>query len=479
MNDMILILNYSDEFAMEAARRLRAEQVYSVIVSGMTTARQIREMAPRGIVMAGERVNGAGVFDAGVLDLGIPVLALGHAAHMMLAAQGGASAGVALKERKVSISYGDSELFTGLGGERYIEEALMLMLPPDVQMSASASGCTIAFEIPQKKQYGVQFELERNDPDGTALLKNFALGICGCEAWWSIRAAMCEVERAIREAAEKGGRAVCAVSGGVDSTVVALMAKQAYGERMTAVFVDTGLMREGEADEVAQMYEELQIPLLRVDRSGIVLDALAHKRGMQEKHEIVSRCLYAEMANQSAALPDATTLIMGGNYTDFLHADKRREAESVSGMTLLQPLSTLFKSEVRAIARELGLSETISERKSFPSLGLGTRIIGEVTRERLLALRTADTIFAEEIGAAGLERKLYKYFPIITGGFPCAGDEIVVLRAVTPSGGMLLPARLPHDLLERTTKRIMESVPQIQRVLYDQTPTPVGKETFA
>lgn len=479
MNDKILILNYSDEFAMDVARRLRAEQVYSVIASGMTTAAQVREMAPRGIIMAGECVGGCGVFDAGLLDLNIPVLALGHAAHMMLAAQGGASAGVALKDRKVAIEYGKSELFEGLSGERYIEEALMLMLPPDVQMSASAGGCTIAFEIPAKKQYGVQFELERNDPDGTAMLKNFALHICGCEAWWSIEAAMREAESLIAAEAEKGGRAVCAVSGGVDSTVVAMLARRVYGERMTAVFVDTGLMREGEADAIAGLYASLQIPLLRVDRSGIVLDALANKRGMKEKHEIVTRCLHEEMANQAAAIPDARTLMLGGNYTDSLRADRRAQAESASGMTVLQPLGTLFKSEVRAIARELGLDESVAERKPFPSLGLGTRVIGEVTRERLLALRTADTLFDEEIRAAGLERKLYKYFPIITGGFPTAGDEIVVLRAVTPSGGLLLPARLPHDLLERTTRRIMEEVPQIQRVLYDQTPTPVGKETFA
>ena len=190
MNDMILILNYSDEFSMEAAKRLRAEHIFCQIISGMTTAGQIREIAPRGILMTGEPVGGTGVFDAEILQLGVPVLALGHAAHMLLAALGGASAGAALKDRTAMVTYGDSPLFSGVAdGERYIPEALTLMLPPDVAMIASASGCTIAFENTAKKQYGVQFEFERNDPDSSAILTNFARDICGCDAWWTMEAA--------------------------------------------------------------------------------------------------------------------------------------------------------------------------------------------------------------------------------------------------------------------------------------------------
>ena len=183
MNDMILILNYSDTFSREIALRLRGEQVYGRIVSGMTTSAQIADLQPRGIILSGAAANAPGVFDAGILDLGIPVLALGHASHMLLAAQGGASAGIALTDKKASVRYEDSPLFTDLtGGERYMKELMTLMLPTDVQMIASAAGCTVAFENRAKKQYGVQFELERNDPEGSTILKNFARDICGCEA---------------------------------------------------------------------------------------------------------------------------------------------------------------------------------------------------------------------------------------------------------------------------------------------------------
>lgn len=480
MRDMILILNYSNEFAVEAARRLRKEQVYSRIVSGMTTASQIRELNPRGIVMTGERECGAGVFDAGILELGIPVLALGHAAHMLLAAQGGASADVALRDRKAAIAYEKSELFEGFTtSERYIKEALMLMLPPDVQMSASAGGCTIAFEKAAKKQYGVQFELERNDPEGSAILKNFAVDICGCETWWTTEAAMNEAEATLTSAAAKGGKAVCAVSGGVDSTVAAMLAHRAYGDRMTAVFVDTGLMREGEADDVASMYEALGIPFLRVNRSGVVLEALVGKRGMDEKRDVVGRCLEEEMISQAASMPEADTLVLGDNYSDLIHSGGRVSHGEVGQLTPVAPLEALFKEEVRAIAKLLGLDEGLVQRKPFPSLGLGARIIGEVTGERLHALRTAEAIFAEEIRLADQERKLYKYFPVLAGGSMPIEGEMVILRAVTQSGGQLIPARLPYDLTERTARRILESAPQIVRVFYDQTPTAVGKESFS
>lgn len=480
MQDMILILNYSDEFALEAAKRLRAEQVYCKIVAGMTTATQIREMEPRGILLTGEAASGAGVFDAGILELGIPVLALGHAAHMLLAAQGGASADVSLKEKKAAIHYGESPLFAGLDeGERYIQEALTLMLPPDVQMSASAASCTIAFEKPEKKQYGIQFELERNDPEGSTILKNFALDICGCTRWWSIEAAMDAAESALKAAADKGGSAVCAVSGGVDSTVAAALTHRAFGDRMTAIFVDTGLMRMDEGESIAKRYEAMGIPLLRVDRSGVVLEALAHKTSMSDKHSVVARCLHEEVVRQSASMPNATTLVLGNNYSDYLQGGSRSAGWEDCALEVIEPLETLFKSDVRGIAQVLGLDETIVERKPFPALGLGARIIGEVTQDRLHMLRMADAIFSEEIELAGLGRKLHKYFPVLASAAPLIGSETIILRAVTRSGGQLLPARLPYDLIERTVQRIRRQTPQTVRVFFDYTPTPVGQESFA
>lgn len=479
MNDMILILNYSDEFAMEAARRLRAEHIYCQIISGMTTAGQIREIAPRGILLTGEPGSGAGVFDAQILGLGIPVLAMGHAAHMLLAAQGGASAGVAMADRKAMIEYGESLLFARVAdGERYIPEALTLMLPADVQMTASASGCTIAFENAVKRQYGVQFELERNDPDGTTILTNFARDICGCNAWWTIDAALHEAQTALDEAAARGGRAICAVSGGVDSAVAAYLAHRAYGDRMTAVFVDMGLMREGESEWVQAQYEAMNVPLLRIDRSGVVIEALAGKLAMQEKAEIVMRCMHEEIERQAASMPQTDTLILGSNYSDYLRSGANEEDWSSCGLRVVEPLQMLFKEEICDAARALGLDRELAEKKPFPALGLGARIMGEVTPERLHAMRVAETIFGGEIREAGLERKLYKYFPVFYGGMSAMGGETIILRAVTLSGKLLTPARLPYDLIERTVEKILAKAPTVARVLYDQTPTQVGQESF-
>ena len=477
MNDMILVLNFSNEFALETARRLRAEQVYSQVVSGMTTAAQIREIAPRGIILAGEACCSSGVLDAGILELGIPVLALGHAAHMLLAAQGGACAGTAINEKKSAIQFEKSPLFVDVqGGERYFREALMLMLPPDVQMIASASGCTIAFEQPQKKQYGIQFELERNDPDGSIILMNFARDICGCTPWWTTEAAVTQAQEMLLAAAKQEGRAVCAVSGGVDSTVAAVLAHKAFGDRMTAIFVDNGLLRAGERENAIALFDHLGIPLVCVDRADTVLDALAGKRGRQEKNSVVADCLYNEVARQTADMPDTAFFVRGMNYSDFLH--QRYGHEDEYNLTVLDPLGAMFKAEVREAALLLGLPQELSEKKPFPALGLGDRIIGEVTRERLSLLRSAEKIFDEEIRAAGLDRKLYKYFPILAGRVMDSSGEMVILRAVTRTGGMLLPARLPHDLIERTTQRMMEKTPACRRVFYDYTPTPVERESF-
>lgn len=478
MQDMILILNYSDEFSMEIARRLRAEQIHARIAAPETTAEQVKALAPRGVILSGEAGGKGAALDEAILRLGIPVLALGHAAHLLLGSLGGASADTAISEKKALIQYGDSALFAGVReGERYLKQAQTLMLPIGVTETASAAGCTMAFEDREKKQYGVQFELERNDPEGTTILMNFARGICGCSAWWTIDAAREQAEAVLADAAAQGGHAVCAVSGGVDSTLAALLTHRAFGDRMTAIFMDTGLMREGEAEEIRATFDALDIPLLIVDRSGEILERLAHKRGIDEKRTVVTDRLYEEMLRQSASIEGNKTLVLGTNYSDFLRSGSSAPRWNESGMAVVEPLMELLKEEVRDIARMLGVSEAVVERKPFPALGLGARIVGEVTGERLHALRTAEAIFREEIRAAGLERKLYKHFPVLFGG-ETVGGELLVLRAVTLSGGQLVPARLPYDLVERTVQRIMEATPAVGRVFYDETPTLVGRETF-
>ena len=479
MNDMILILNYSEEFSLEVARRLRTERVYGRIISGMTTAAQVKDIAPKGVILCGAAGNAPGVFDAGILDLGIPVLALGHASHMLLAAQGGASAGVAIAERKANIQYEKSGIFVGLeGGERYLKEVMTLMLPLDVQMIASAGGCTIAFEQAEKRQYGVQFELERNDPEGTAILKNFARDICDCAAWWTEEAYRREGEIMLTHAAEEGGFALCSVSGGVDSAVAARMAHEAFGERMAALFVDTGLMREGEAQRIQDTFGAMGIPLRCVDRSAEVLEALKGRSAMKDKRAVVVALLHDEVLRQVTACGEHAALVLGTNYSDIWSGGMQDEWYH-EGVNVEEPLRGLFKDEVRVMARQMGFDEELASRKPFPALGLGARIVGEVTQSRLDALRIAERVFREEIQEAGFERKLYKYFPILAGEDGGMSGEMIILRAVTLSGAMLMPARLPYDLVERTVARIREEAPHIVRVFYDQTPTPVGQETFA
>lgn len=479
MQDMILILNYSDEFSMEIARRLRAEQIHARIAAPEISVQKVEALAPRGVILSGEAAGKGAVLDEGILGLGIPVLALGHAAHRLLTSLGGASADAAICEKKALVRYGESALFAGMReGERYLKQARTLMLPIGVAETANAAGCTIAFEDAQKRQYGVQLELERNDPEGTTLLMNFARGICGCSGWWTVDAARKQAEDVLKGAAAQGGYAVCAVSGGVDSTLAALMAHRAFGDRMTAIFMDTGLMREGETEEIRATFEALGIPLRVIDRSGEILERLAHKLGSDEKRKVVTDRLYDEMICQSASIEGSKTLVLGTNYSDFLHNGSSAPRWQACGMTVVEPLMELLKEEVRDIARMLGIGEQVVERKPFPALGLGARIVGEVTGERLHALRTAEAIFREEICLASLDHKLYKHFPVLIGG-DAMGGELLVLRAVTLSGGQLVPARLPYDLVERTVQRILETTPAVGRVLYDETPTAVGQETFS
>ena len=287
---------------------------------------------------------------------------------------------------------------------------------------------------------------------------------------------MREAEHPLAAAAEGGSRAVCAVSGGVDSTVAAVLAQRAFGARMTAVFVDTGLMRAAEIGDMEARFDALGVPLRIENRADAILRALAGKKSMEEKRAVVSAFI-CEQLLRVCGEEGAQTLVFGGNYSDTLQGGS--EDWQCDSVAVVSPLQTLLKGEVRDLGAELGLDELLVSRKPFPMLGLGARIIGEVTRERLSALHEAEAIFQEELAAAGLLRKLYKGFPVLAQGLSPMDGEMIVLRAVTESGAWLMPARLPPDLLERTSQRILRAAPQVTRVLYDETPTPVGRETFA
>jgi len=479
MHDMILILNYSDEFSIEIARRLRAEQVYARIVPGDTKADEIAVIAPRGVILSGRATGRGGGFDAKIVKLGIPVLAMGHASHMLLSAMGGACADTAIAGKKAMIRYGSSVLFAGVdSGERCIEDARTLMLPPNVRETGEAGGCTIAYEDEEKLRFGVQFVLERNDPDGSAILKNFVRDVCGSTPWWSEERALEQACDVLGQAARNTGYALCGVSGGVDSTVAAILTHRAFGGRMKAVFVNTGLLREGEAEEVCALFESIGVPYECVDRSAEILAALRGCYDRAGKREIVTGIMHDEMVSRGRAMEGIVTMVLGTNYSDFLHSGSNKRKWIDSGMHIAEPLLELFKEEVRGIALRVGLDERAAGRKPFPALGLGARILGEVTAERIEALRAAEAIFREEIREAGLERKLYKYFPVLAGS-ETAGGEMMILRAVTLSGSMLVPARLPYDLVERTVQRIQERYPAIVRVFYDQTPTQLGRESFS
>lgn len=478
MNDMILILDHTQEIGQELARRLRAEHICAQIAPAGTNAEAIRASGACGLILCGELNASSDMLDPEIVELGIPVLALGRAAYGLLGLLGGAHADVAISEKKTMMTHNRSPLFTGIAdGERFFAQAHTLMLPADVTPAASAGGCTIAFEDTERKMYGVQFDLERNDPEGSVILMNFVMDICGCQSTWTLENALAKAKAALARAAEQGGHALCAVSGGVDSALCALLAHHAFGERMTAIFVDTGLMREGEADDVRMSMEALGIPMTCVDLSGEILSGLAHKHGMEEKRSVVVERMYAEILKQSAVIPGEKTLVLGTNYSDFLESGSGAPKWRRSGMKVVEPIENLFKDEIRAIAQMLGMGEELVGRKPFPALGLGARIVGEVTSQRLDALRAAEAIFRKEIQQAGLERKLYKYFPILIGG-EAFGREMMVLRAVTLSGGQLTPARLPHDLLERTVEQILAQIPTVSRVLCDQTPTALGEESF-
>ncbi len=474
--DMMLILDFGGTQAQSLARRVRSSGVYCEVLPCDTPVENITGENVRGILMAGDGRR-EGSADVSVWNAGLPVLAMGFSARKMAEALGGRDMGAVLTEHMLELELTASPLFESLTGcERYIHRLDALELPEGFDAIAQSDGMTAAFANEEKKLYGMQFEIESNDPDGLTMLDNFLSGICGCERWWSTEAFMELAIPRIRE--QVGGRnALMALSGGVDSSVCAALMLRAIGSQLHCIYVDTGLMRKGDTEMVRRVFlEDMGIQMTVVDARARFLARLRGITDPAEKWRAVSEEFAAIYEEEARKLPSVDFLVQGTIYTDVLDGYSKDDF-SASGMetALIEPVRELFKDEVRELGEKLGLPPEVVGRQSFPGAGLGIRIIGEVTEEKLHLLREADAIWHEEILQAGLNKRIRRYFAVLSET-ASSGEKhcslVVALRALGAAGSSYTAYRMPYDLLERVTERILTELPQVDRVVYDTTTTP-------
>lgn len=478
MQDTILILEHDRALAGLIARTLRGQQIYCEPVPFTITQKQVQGRGARGLIVAA--VPGAAVslhaFDTALLAMGVPVLALGGMAGALCRHGGGEASPCPCEGESMPLTLSGDPLLAGIdGGERMLHDLWALQLPAGCRCLASAGERCIGYVHGDAPVYAMQYPIERNDPDAVRLLFNFADAVCGMPQDWTEEAIMRHASAAIADASA-GGPVLCAVSGGVDSAVCAQLARQAVGERLTCVFIDTGLFRQGEPQAVLTTYREtLGLNTLRVDAAPSFLQALEGIRTAQEKEQTVSALLAQALYRQAQALPGTRALVLGTNYNDRLYGTGQAVGEGIGespeGLRVCEPLRNLFKDEVRRLARALQLPTPLSERQPYPASGLALRVLGALTGRRLALLRAADAFFSDEVRAAGHERRLWQYYATLSENPDEREGYAVILRACQACSGEACASRLPYDLLERVAARILRELPEVTRVLYDLTPS--------
>jgi GMP synthase (glutamine-hydrolysing) len=504
LNAPVLVVDFGAQYAQLIARRVREAHVYSEIVPHTITASEVAARRPAGIILSGgpKSVNVAGApsLDAGIYDVGVPVLGICYGAQLIARQLGGVVDGGGRGE------YGRTELALSA------PSALFGSVPPvfDVWMShfdaiaeapagfvATAStrdAPVAALEDRARGIYGVQFHPEvAHTHGGQEILKAFLYDVCSCRPSWTMTSVIEASVEAIRQQVGSQ-RVICGLSGGVDSAVAAALVHKAIGAQLTCVFVDTGLLRAGEADQVeATFREQFNIDLVHVKAGDRFLAALDGVVDPERKRKIIGETFIRVFEEAAADLGDARYLVQGTLYPDIIESGTRDAAKikshhNVGGLPddmqfeLVEPLRNLFKDEVRAVGEELGLPEEIVWRQPFPGPGLAVRIVGAITSERVAILQAADAIVTEEVRRAGLYRELWQSFAVlpVVRTVGVMGDERtyahpVVIRAVTSDDAMTADwARLPYEVLERLSSRIINEVPGVNRVAYDITSKPPG-----
>ncbi|MDA8229544.1 MAG: glutamine-hydrolyzing GMP synthase [Desulfitobacterium hafniense] len=503
-NEVVLVLDFGGQYNQLIARRVREAHVYSEMISYKTTIEEIKARKPKGLIFSGgpASVNqeNAPTVDPEIYNLGIPILGICYGMQLMTVQLGGRVEHPEVRE------YGNTELtvkhsagiWKGLEGQRksWMSHGDSVKdLPEGFKIAASTAHTPVAGIMNETRNfYGVQFHPEvKHTPDGQNMLKQFLFDICGCTGDWTMESF---IESQIQEIRSQVGerKVLCALSGGVDSSVAAVLVHKALGDQLTCVFVDHGFMRKNEADQVKKIFtEKFHLNLIFVDARERFMDKVEGVSDPEDKRKLIGNEFIRLFEDEARKLGKVDFLVQGTLYPDVVEsgtetAETIKTHHNVGGLPedmqfeLIEPLRMLFKDEVREVGRELGLPEEIVWRQPFPGPGLAIRIVGEITREKLDILREADAIILDEIRKAGLYRELWQSFAVLPSirSVGVMGDGRtyaypIVLRAVTSDDAMTADwARLPYDLLERISSRIVNEVHGVNRVAYDITSKPPG-----
>lgn len=501
-NEMILVLDYGSQYNQLITRRIREFGVYSELHSHRLTIEEIKEMNPKGIILSGgpHSVYDENSFQLNpeIFDIGIPILGICYGMQLITMHFGGKV------ERSLKREYGKAvidvkegaNLFVGTPKDQTVwmsHSDKVVAEPEGFSVEATnASTPVAAMRHDDKDIYGVQFHPEvRNSVYGNDILRNFVLSISGCSGEWTMANF---VEQEIEKIQETVGdkKVLCALSGGVDSSVVAALIHKAIGDQLTCIFVDHGLLRKDEGDMVMETFKEgFNMNIIRIDAKERFLSKLKGVSDPEEKRKIIGNEFIYVFDDEAERLRDMDFLAQGTLYTDIVEsgtetAQTIKSHHNVGGLPedmqfeLIEPLSTLFKDEVRELGIELGVPEAVVWRQPFPGPGLGIRVLGEITEEKLEIVRESDAILREEVRIAGLERDIWQYFTVLPDirsvgvmGDQRTYDYTIGIRAVTSIDGMTSDwARMPWDVLEKISTRIVNEVDHINRVVYDITSKP-------